>query len=26
MSQKNAHLHLTHDQMMNTNPDEPFVK
>jgi cytochrome c oxidase subunit IV len=20
------HPHLTHDQMMNTNPDEPFVK
>ena len=20
------HRHLTHDQMMNTNPDEPFVK
>ena len=26
MSEKAAHQHLTHDQMMNTNPDEPFVK
>jgi cytochrome c oxidase subunit 4 len=26
MSAKSAHQHLTHDQMMNTNPDEPFVK
>jgi cytochrome c oxidase subunit IV len=23
---KSHHQHLTHDQMMNTNPDEPFVK
>ena len=26
MSAKPPHQHLTHDQMMNTNPDEPFVK
>jgi cytochrome c oxidase subunit 4 len=26
MSDKPAHQHLTHDQMMSTNPDEPFVK
>jgi cytochrome c oxidase subunit 4 len=28
MSEKKPshHQHLTHDQMMNTNPDEPFVK
>src|SRR5689334_12128879 len=26
MAKKNVHQHLTHDQMMNTNPDEPFVK
>ena len=26
MSEKAPHQHLTHDQMMNTNPDEPFVK
>jgi cytochrome c oxidase subunit 4 len=26
MSEKPHHQHLTHDQMMNTNPDEPFVK
>ena len=26
MSEKPIHQHLTHDQMMNTNPDEPFVK
>jgi cytochrome c oxidase subunit 4 len=26
MSEKSHHQHLTHDQMMNTNPDEPFVK
>jgi cytochrome c oxidase subunit IV len=26
MSEKSVHQHLTHDQMMNTNPDEPFVK
>ncbi len=26
MSEKPVHQHLTHDQMMNTNPDEPFVK
>jgi cytochrome c oxidase subunit 4 len=26
MSEKSPHQHLTHDQMMNTNPDEPFVK
>src|SRR5262249_44167367 len=26
MSEKHPHQHLTHDQMMNTNPDEPFVK
>ena len=26
MSEKSIHQHLTHDQMMNTNPDEPFVK
>lgn len=25
MSAKPPHQHLTHDQMMNTNPDEPFV-
>src|SRR5258707_298647 len=26
MSEKPVHQHMTHDQMMNTNPDEPFVK
>jgi cytochrome c oxidase subunit IV len=26
MTAKHHHQHLTHDQMMNTNPDEPFVK
>jgi cytochrome c oxidase subunit IV len=26
MTTKPPHEHLTHDQMMNTNPDEPFVK
>src|SRR3954447_12060661 len=26
MSGKSAHQHLTHDQMMNTDKDEPFVK
>jgi cytochrome c oxidase subunit 4 len=26
MPAKSHHQHLTHDQMMNTNPDEPFVK
>jgi cytochrome c oxidase subunit 4 len=26
MSAKPPHEHKTHDQMMNTNPDEPFVK
>ena len=26
MSEKAPHQHLTHDQMMNTNPNEPFVR
>jgi cytochrome c oxidase subunit 4 len=26
MTAKSPHQHLTHDQMMNTNPEEPFVK
>src|SRR5262249_3677518 len=26
MSERPHHQHLTHDQMMNQNPDEPFVK